>query len=254
MTVAARRVAVIANDPYGPNHHKLRFEWAGAFDPGQFVMLGELARESFILPRAFSIFRGRRDFFEVVYKVVGRGTRFLAAVRRGDSVLAWGPLGHGFQEADGSTLLVAGGIGIAGLFAHAEALAQRGRRAALVFGGRTRDDLVGCDDVEPSVSSATYFTEDGSFGEKGRVTDGLIELLRRGGFRAMAACGPAPMLDAVGVIAREAGVRAQLSVEAPMACGVGACLGCAVAVDGRYQRACTEGPVFEAARSGECPR
>ncbi|MBI3071671.1 MAG: dihydroorotate dehydrogenase electron transfer subunit [Deltaproteobacteria bacterium] len=245
---------MVANESYGHNHFKLRFEWSGGFAAGQFFMLGELAKDSFILPRAFSAFRGDHNSVEVVYKVVGRGTHHLAEMRAGDDLLAWGPLGNGFRESTGPELLVAGGIGIAGLFARAEALARSGHRAALVFGGRTESDLVGRRDLDPIVSSATYFTEDGSFGEKGRVTNGLAETLKRGGFRSLAACGPAPMLDAVALIARDAGVRAQLSVEAPMACGMGVCLGCSVAVDGRYARACTEGPVFDAAYFGVGPR
>lgn len=254
MTLSARRTLVIENAPYGQNHFKLRIEWACAFVPGQFFMLGELAADSFILPRAFSIFRAHNGFVEVVYKVVGRGTRHLAGLRAGDAILAWGPLGRGFKETNGPELLIAGGIGIAGLFAHAEVLSKRGRPAALVFGGRTVDDLVGREDLAPLIKTSTHFTEDGSFGKKGRVTDGLAECLQGGGVQSIAACGPAPMLHAVADVARTAGVRAQLSVEAPMACGLGACLGCTVAADGRYQRACTDGPVFDAARFGEEPR
>ncbi len=161
-----------------------------------------------------------------------------------------GPLGHGFSvpPPSGETpLLVAGGYGMAALYL----LAQSSPAKGIVFvGGRRRVDIL----CEPEFRALGWdvrvATEDGSRGEKGLVTQPLqAELRRRTPARKLFACGPTPMLQAVARLASEFSLPAELSLDQHMGCGMGVCLTCVVPIktgEGwEYQRACTEGPVFD---------
>jgi dihydroorotate dehydrogenase electron transfer subunit len=164
-----------------------------------------------------------------------------------------GPLGHGFTipPSGGETpLLVAGGYGMAAMFL----LAQRSPQKGIVFvGGRRRADILCEDEFRALGWEVRVTTEDGSHGEKGLVTQPLLAELRGGAAgRKLFACGPTPMLKAVGKMAEEFHLPAELSMDEHMCCGVGVCLTCMIPVkteDGwEYQRTCTEGPVFDARR------
>jgi len=195
---------------------------------------------------------------QLLYKVVGRGTRLMAELRPGDRVGLLAPLGHGFFEeeyfhraaAADEILHVAGGIGIAALLLPARQLEAAGCRQRLFFGGRTQDDLVGVDDFAPSVGEVVLATEDGSRGNRGYVTKPLGEYLagHRGKKFLMMVCGPWAMLEASVKLAKQYGHACLVSMENRMGCGLGACLGCSIHVNGTghgsYERVCTEGPVF----------
>ncbi|MDE3178731.1 MAG: dihydroorotate dehydrogenase electron transfer subunit [Acidobacteriota bacterium] len=195
---------------------------------------------------------------QLLYKVVGRGTKLMAALKPGDPVGLLAPLGHGFleeeylgpaQEAD-EVLHVAGGIGIAALLLPAKALAQRGIRQTLFFGGRTQSDLVGIRDFDPYVQEIVLASEDGSCGHRGYVTVPLEQRLEnhRGKKFLIMVCGPWAMLRATVELASRFGHPCLVSMENRMGCGLGVCLGCCIRVVGEghadYQRVCTEGPVF----------
>jgi dihydroorotate dehydrogenase electron transfer subunit len=195
---------------------------------------------------------------QLLYKVVGRGTRLMAELGPGDQVGLLAPLGHGFfaeeyfdrARAADEVLHVAGGIGIAALLLAARQLAAAGLRQRLFFGGRTRDDLVGVDEFAPYAHEIAVATEDGSRGHRGYVTRPLEEYLagnRRKKFLMMA-CGPWAMLEATVERAKRYGHACLVSMENRMGCGLGVCLGCSIRVHGTghgtYERVCTEGPVF----------
>jgi len=225
--------------------------------PGQFVMIGFPAGTEPLLRRPYSVYRVGRpgstpDTCEVQYKVIGQGTARLASLRAGEPISCLGPLGTGFLPPPpaATPLLVAGGIGIAGLLHQAVHLVAGGGRPRLLFGCRTAEDLPLTEGFEALGIPAEIATEDGSAGRRGLVTALLEEHLAGPATAEVYACGPAPMLRAV---ARQAAGRAgcQVSVESPMACGFGVCLGCVVETAhgegfGRYVRACVEGPVFRA--------
>jgi dihydroorotate dehydrogenase electron transfer subunit len=195
---------------------------------------------------------------QLLYKVVGRGTRLMAALKPGDRVGLLGPLGHGFFEeeyidrakAADEILHVAGGIGIAALLLPARHLAGIGLQQRLFFGGRTQEDLVGVDRFKPYVSEAVLATENGSRGHHGYVTQPLEDYLAatRAKKFLMMVCGPWAMLQASVELARKYGHACLVSMENRMGCGLGVCLGCCIRVDGTghgaYERVCTEGPVF----------
>ncbi len=237
-----------------------------AFRPGQFFMLRVEDGSDPLLPRAYSIYRmgrGRRGArADFLYKVVGRGTAQLAAQRPGAALDLLGPLGNEFTVPPGTTevLLVAGGIGVPPVVAMAEALAARpSRRPAMAafLGGRSKADILCAADFRRAGARVSIATEDGSAGHRGLVTD-LLERHLAGqpaAGRAIYACGPPGMLRRMAEVAAARGLPCQLSMEAPMGCGIGICMGCAILVrwpeaDGapavRYRLCCKDGPVFEA--------
>jgi len=218
--------------------------------PGQFAHVRVAPMKEALLRRPFSIFQVSGDTLSILYKTVGKGTEVLSRMRPGDTLGMIGPLGHGFtvpQPGGETPLLVAGGYGMAALYL----LAQRSPQKGIAFvGGRRRADILCEEDFRALGWQVRAATEDGSHGEKGLVTQPLLaELKRETTGRKLFACGPTPMLKAVGKIAEEFKVPAELSMDEHMCCGVGVCLTCVIPVkngaDWEYQRTCTDGPVFD---------
>lgn len=227
---------------------------------GQFVMVQTRAGSDPLLRRPMSLYRvlpGGRGRIQILYKVVGAGTRYLSQQPVGAVLPTLGPLGNGFRLPEPGTrpALVAGGIGIAIFPFLAEALRKAGRPAPiLLYGGRSKRDLVALGFFRARRIPMRLATEDGSAGTRGYVTRLLEPLLdrRKGGDRLeLYACGPTPMLKAVGALAIGADVPCQLALESQMPCGIGVCLGCVVPCPGDargpvFRRVCTEGPIFRA--------
>lgn len=223
--------------------------------PGQFAHIRVLPMTHALLRRPFSIFQVQGDTFSILYKNVGQGTEILSRMRPDENLSAIGPLGHGFtvpQPGAEVPLLVAGGYGMAAMYLLAQRSPQKGR---VFVGGRRSVDILCEAEFRALGWEVRVTTEDGSRGERGLVTEPLLAELRRsvpGGapHKKIFACGPTPMLRAVGGIAEEVGLPAELSMDEHMCCGVGVCLTCVIRVkrDGSwdYQRTCTEGPVFDA--------
>jgi dihydroorotate dehydrogenase electron transfer subunit len=247
--------------------------------PGQFAHVRVTPLKDALLRRPFSIFQVSGDTFSILYKNVGKGTEALSRMRAGEAVSVIAPLGHGFTvpKSGGETpLLVAGGYGMAAMYL----LAQRSPQKGIVFvGGRKRVDILCEKEFQKLGWDVRVTTEDGSHGEKGLVTEPLIAELRgsrgheaqtknaesgkrkaeiRQSLLTPAAtrklqifvCGPTGMLRAVGKIAEDFNVPAELSMDEHMCCGVGVCLTCVIPIKTgggwEYQRTCTEGPVFDA--------
>jgi dihydroorotate dehydrogenase electron transfer subunit len=224
---------------------------APGVQPGQFVHVRILPMKEALLRRPFSVFQAEGDTLSILYKAVGQGTELLSRMGPGEELSLIGPLGHGFtvpERGDMTPLLVAGGYGMAAMYL----LAQRSPQKGIVFvGGRRGVDILCQAEFQALGWEVRVTTEDGSQGEKGLVTQPLLAELRRGSAgRMLFACGPTPMLKAVGKIAEEFNLPAELSMDEHMCCGVGVCLTCVIPVkagDGwEYQRTCTEGPVFDA--------
>jgi dihydroorotate dehydrogenase electron transfer subunit len=215
------RRRVVGAEAIGP-YRLLRVE-RGGLDPGrpgQFFMLEAPGR---LLPRPMSLCLAPAGELAFLIEPVGPGTRALSELGRGDRISVLGPLGNGYRLDVERPLLVGGGIGVAPLPYLSDALAQ----PPALLGFRT-DNHARAAALVPNAEVAI---------EPALVTDHLDD-----GWDVLA-CGPEPMLHAVRAVAP----HAQLAWEAPMACGFGACYGCAVEIDGRLQRLCVEGPVLEAA-------
>jgi dihydroorotate dehydrogenase electron transfer subunit len=222
---------------------------------GQFAMLAAAERwgggedERPHLPRAFSYARAQDGELHFLMEDVGPGTRRLCELRPGEQLWALGPLGSGFAApGEGRrAILLGGGVGIAPLAIWQDEL-LRARSAApaptVLLGFRDRDRAAGA----ALLRDAVLATDDGSTGHHGLVTELLDAELDRDAHAVLYACGPAPMLEAARALCAARAVPAQLALEAPMACGFGACHGCVVPRrDGGYLRVCVDGPVLDAA-------
>ncbi|MEW5807139.1 MAG: dihydroorotate dehydrogenase electron transfer subunit [Acidobacteriota bacterium] len=236
--------------------------------PGQFVMLGLKNRNGLFLKRPYSICGcngtfddRRRDTFQILYKVVGKGTHALSSAKAGEEVSIIGPLGTPFSERlfrkrKAEHLIVAGGIGSAPFPFLINALRRSGNQPVMFYGGRSRDDLPLKDWFRKNCSHLFITTEDGSEGEKGLITELLAEYIfsKRKSTTSeetiIYACGPSGMLKKVAEISEEKGYAAFGSFEERMACGFGVCFGCAIRVRSKaggscYRHVCTDGPVFD---------
>ncbi len=234
---------------------------ADQIKPGQFVMLKVSDDTSPLLRRPFSIYKsypvrhpdkGKRGCVYILYKKVGDGTRKMTTLRKGQKVDLIGPLGNGFTlpplPSCSNAILIGGGVGIVSLYPLAEAL--KGRKLSVFIGGKTQDDILCVEDFRKFNSKIFIATEDGSSGVQGTVID--LFLSQRKNFKRNEkyhtyACGPVPMLKALRETLKSRNFICQVSIEARMGCGFGACWGCAVKMNHPkipYQRVCQNGPVF----------
>lgn len=226
---------------------------------GQFAMLKPRASREPLLRRALAVYRvhsPRRVSF--LYQVIGRGTEALAQVANSGEVEALLPLGNSWSIANAKRpIVVAGGIGSASLLMLCEDLAREKDDARVFFGAASETAAIGCglEDFRALRVSLTLSTDDGSLGERGFVTAPLERHLSEGGNKeaTILACGPWAMMKRVAEIAARFEVRCFVSLEAPMACGFGVCVGCVVAVRtngsldyNSYKRVCTDGSIFPA--------
>ncbi len=214
--------------------------------PGQFISikLGENSQP--LLRRPFSIHKACPNTIEILYEVLGEGTRILSGKKKGDSLDIIGPLGNGFKIIKQQTIIVAGGMGVAPL----AFLAQKLKTKPLVLiGARTKEGILCEKEFKNSDCDVKITTDDGSAGFKGRVTGLLRNILRERNNAqriTLYACGPKPMLREVARVCSDNKISAQLSLEAHMACGIGACLGCVINTCDGFKRVCKDGPVFTA--------
>ena len=261
--VAAR---VLSNTPLSPGYNVLALEAPeiGAItSPGQFVMVKPAQGQDPMLRRPFSVFEILRDDrggvhgISILNKRVGVGTALLYDARPGDVIATLGPLGKPFVPVDppDEAWMVAGGVGLAPFWTLAETLAARGTKMTLFYGGRSATDIY----YEPFFArlgaTLALATEDGSKGERGRVTTPLERALAaQPADRPLTiyACGPTPMMRAVAQLGDAASRPVFVSLEPIMGCGMGGCYSCVVRVKrasggSHFVRSCLEGPVFNAA-------
>jgi dihydroorotate dehydrogenase electron transfer subunit len=275
--VVLERVPVVAHRPIAERTWRIRVEApaiAAAARPGQFAMLRLPERSDPLLARPLAVYDvfpgpdGTPRYVDFVYLVHGRFTTALMGLPAGDDLLVWGPLGNGFDPPQTDHLiLVAGGIGQTALLALARersGLARYGRtpraisparRITLCWGARTAALLGDVDDFREAGCAVELATLDGSAGRQGTVVDLLDDLEAAGGLAAeghhVATCGPEPMMAAVARWTKARGIGCDVSLETPMACGVGICFTCVAPVRDAaggwdYRRTCVEGPVFDA--------
>ncbi len=247
---------IVSHRPAGGEYYRIELKASGitaGVKPGQFVMLRVSENWDPLLARPFGIASlPSRSSLELYYRVVGRGTSLLTMVKKGHVLSLTGPIGNGFPApARGSMpVLVAGGSGFPPLHYFAQ---RYGHGTQVIIGARNADCLPPSNIIKGFRDRAVKVhiaTEDGSRGVRGTTTDVLDDLLTtidRPSRPVIYACGPHAMMAAVSRVAVRHGVTCYVSLEERMACGVGACMGCAVAMKaGGYKRVCKEGPVFDA--------
>lgn len=244
------RARVVSLTHSGKDIHLLKLfapKVTGEARPGQFVMVHVGANKEYVLRRPFSIHRCLHTEFEILFRVSGKGTLDMTHLRPHDELDVIGPLGRGFTPVEDAKriALVAGGMGIAPLVFLLEDGLPSGAKVHVAVGARTASEMGDYRALKLGSTKFIATTDDGSFGTRGRVTDVLNELilLRPD---VMYACGPVAMLKKVAEACVAARVPCQVTLEAMMGCGVGACLGCAVRTTGGYKRVCADGPVFDA--------
>ena len=259
--IIQEKVKVLSNTPVGPGCHRMKLschrQYADAI-PGQFVMVRLIPQIDPLLPRPFSIHRltrqnGRVTGLELLFKVVGKATHVLSLKRPGDFLDLTGPLGKGFliPAKVKHIKIVAGGIGVAPMIFFLDYLKEHRRNLKNVqvyLGGKSKADLLCLDDFSAFGVPVHTTTDDGSSGEHCLVTDPLEMAVADIRPDIIYACGPLDMLACIAGIADRYKVACQVSIETMMACGMGACLGCAVARRDRsapYFHACLDGPVFD---------
>jgi dihydroorotate dehydrogenase electron transfer subunit len=262
-------VHVLANRLLARDTYLIRLDCpnlAKAIRPGQFVMLRPTGGTDPLLGRPFALYdtvvdaQGNAIGIDVVYLVIGKVTKILSEMTEGDVLDVWGPLGDGFPEpvAQDYVGLVAGGIGQTPFLAHIRELLgsqgyggqpprRRVQRASLYYGVRTADLAAGVADFTQAGATVHLASNDGSLGYHGFVTDLLDQHAVP---EHLFGCGPEPMLKALAGLAQRKNVPCHLSLETPMACGIGICFSCVTPVrtaDGwDYKRVCVDGPVFDA--------
>ncbi|MGI9952288.1 dihydroorotate dehydrogenase electron transfer subunit [Moorellaceae bacterium AZ2] len=246
---------VLANSPAGPDIYHLRLKVPVlTAQPGQFVHIRCGPYFDPLLRRPLSIhdFDPARQELELLYQVVGKGTAWLADRGPGDLIDGLGPLGRGFSLPAGPRVaLVAGGLGLAPLFFLARVAAARGEQVTFYLGARSRRQLLRQEALQKLGIEVKTATDDGSAGFAGPVTALLARDLEKKRYDQIFACGPRAMLEKVTQLAGQKGIPAEVSLEERMACGLGACRGCVVALyqeDGSlaYENVCSAGPVFPA--------
>ncbi len=255
--------SIIFNNQPGPQHLHMAVHLPAEFQdpiPGQFVMIRPIGAGGPLLSRPLSIYNFVRYqnhvTLELLYRVVGRGTELLSQLPPGGEVKILGPLGSGFriEKTRSQRILLAGGMGVAPITFLAQYLERQvtGKNELnICLGAKNCAEIVGVERIKGIPGLLNIATDDGSLGSCGLVTDLLPEITREcdPGKTMIYACGPMAMLKALAKQLAPTGIPCQVSIEERMACGVGACLGCAVAVQNRrgireQKSVCKDGPVF----------
>lgn len=247
-------------------------EIAARFVPGQFIMVRLPGRDDPLLGRPMAIYDAPHDVsghpsdIDFVFLRIGKVTQWLAHTAPGEALMVWGPLGNGFPVREAEHLImVAGGIGqtpflpLAKQYLHCSQYGSpvqsvpRAKSITLCYGARTRELLAGVDDFQACGVDVRLATDDGTRGHHGLVTDVLAEVLKETPAASrIVCCGPEAMMAATSRLAACAGRPCDVSLETPMACGIGICFSCVARIrqpDGGwdYKRTCVDGPVFDAA-------
>jgi dihydroorotate dehydrogenase electron transfer subunit len=255
-----KKVEILHHVQVGPGYFRMGLafpELARIARPGQFVMVKLPDRSIPLLRRPFSVHnrlveKGEVCGFEILYKVVGQGTRAMSGMIAGEVLDVLGPLGKGFSYPEGisDAFLVGGGIGVAPLYYLALDLAERRKVRSTVFvGGCSSSDVLCREEFEQAGAKVCVTTEDCSLGEEGIITSLVQKAVESDGKPDIIyACGPRAMLRSLSDVAGAHDVPCQVSMETVMACGFGVCLGCVLEKAGGgegYLHACTDGPVFD---------
>ena len=232
------KTPVIENKQISNNIYRISAEFKSEIKPGQFFMLKTLDN-SFLLPRPISVNDVNGNIVSFLYRIEGQGTKKISSLCANDEIQLFGPLGNGFdtEELKGKIAVIGGGIGIAPLLYLSKKL---GKRADVYLGYKDLENMYIVEEFKSFVDKTVIVTEDGSFGEKGFVTDYVLY----DKYDAVVTCGPEIMMNKIVNNCRINNIKCYISLERRMACGMGACLGCTVETKDGNKRACKDGPVF----------
>ena len=253
---------ILENREIAPERYKMVLsapQIARQTKPGQFIHVRVSKSFPPLLRRPFSVHRLEGQKIELLYRVVGEGTKILSGKKKGEYLDILGPLGNGYRLPSATSkvsdiILVAGGTGVASLLFLAESISVPDSELSILvlIGAKSREELLSEGDFRRLGCRVEVATENGTKGYKGLVSNLLEKFLPLSGDKSkplVFACGPTEMLKRIGEISRRHRFPCQVSLEERLACGVGACLGCVVKAKGStytYKRVCKDGPVFNA--------
>jgi len=250
------KLTLIRNEPISSYHFRMRLrsqKISSSLRPGQFVHLRISDMTDPLLRRPFSFADVGEGWFEIIYEVVGKGTKLMSDMRPGALISGLGPLGNGFYltPLPDYALIAGGGAGVASLIMLARRMVELGVQTIFLIGARSADRLLCLEEIKSFGCEVMVATDDGTFGFKGTVPQLMSKIIDERKLdrvrTTIYACGPMPMLIEVAELRK--GIPAFVSLESVMGCGLGACLGCVVPIrGGDYGRVCTEGPVFNVDR------
>ena len=229
-----KSVEILENKKVSDDIYLMRLKTSLKGAPGQFYML-KVGNLDPLLPRPISIYDIGNNEISFLYQVVGKGTEIMAEKKSGERIEILGPLGNGFTIEGEKVAVVGGGIGIAPLLYLCKKLKSENKYVEVFLGYRTKPYLT--DEFEKVADKVSIATEDGSVGHKGYVT----EIIGKD-FDTLYSCGPNLMMKSLknlNICDKE-----YYSLEARMACGIGACLGCSIKTVNGMKRVCHEGPIF----------
>lgn len=229
---------IVSNQPLTENVYKmvLQGDTAHITAPGQFM---NIQLSGLYLRRPISVCDLEGDKLTIIYKAVGKGTRQMAAMQEGALNILTG-LGNGYDLSlsGENPVLLGGGVGVPPMYLLAKKLIEQGKKVEVILGFNTKSEIFYENEFKALGCNVTVTTVDGSYGEKGFVTD----VLRNIDYSYFYTCGPEPMLKAVYKASKTSG---QMSFEKRMGCGFGACMGCSCKTITGYKRICKEGPVMQ---------
>jgi len=225
------------------DHISLTIEMDGdAPIAGQFVNIKVGSDTDPLIRRPFSVYNFENNQYELVVRIVGRGTELLNDMQPGPIDII-GPFGKGFTIIDsGHALLVGGGVGNAPLYYLARALKQKGITVTCIYGAASKDFIYKREDFEKVCDILHVTTDDGSQGFKGFSTDLMKDLVSENTYDMIYTCGPEIMME--GVTKLSGDIPVEVSLENYFGCGVGICSGCVFDTPDGYKRACIDGPVY----------
>lgn len=231
------KLTIISNRQVNATVWEMKLSGCAEQRPGQFV---NIALDGRFLRRPISVCDWNAGVLTLLYKVVGKGTAQMAAMKAGESLDVLTGLGNGFnlEAADSKPLLVGGGIGTAPMYYLAKKLIEAGKPVNVILGFNKADEVIYVAEFEALGAKVTVATADGSLGVKGFVTDALPAV----DYDFFYACGPMPMFRA---LESKVATEGQYSFEERMGCGTGICMGCTCKTMLGAKRVCKDGPVFD---------
>ena len=229
---------ILSNTPLTDSVYKmvLRGDTEAITASGQFV---NIRLEGMFLRRPISVCDYNEKTLTIIYKVVGKGTESMSAMEQGQKLDILTGLGNGYDLSPSGEhpVLLGGGVGVPPMYNLAKKLVAQGKRVSVILGFNTASEVFYEEEFKALGCQVTVTTVDGSYGQKGFVTNALPE-----NYTYFYTCGPEPMLKAV---YRSTYSSGQMSFEERMGCGFGACMGCSCKTLTGYKRICKEGPVMK---------
>lgn len=241
---------ILSNEKLCPKFYRLCFDAKSILKeikPGQFVHIRVKDGLEPFFRRPFSVYRAKNSV-EVFYEAIGRGTKIMAEMKKGDVVDVLGPVGQPFSMPPKGTkqvVMIAGGIGIAPFLILTDVLKKKKYELVLLYGGRTGAHVYPMKEFKQNECKVYVATDDGSRGVKGQVSKLFSKIKTNPNETFIYTCGPKPMMASVQKFARKHHLNGEAACEEVMACALGACLGCSIKTKSGYKTVCYDGPVFD---------